>query len=219
MAFKHYTAGDEVGGVAIKNNYDRYATAVLHDRLELIDRPRSAPTKVLGSLKTIRGRRPPAKYRVKKDLPPPAEYQQLKNQKYETTVESLVGDGYGEVESLGEEMREWYDGMGENLQCSGNGEAVGEAADALENASDAPELPTVLGEIKLVFLPDLKITSRNDRCCEAASCLRQASDAIGEYIAAEDVKGDDATDYQEITDQLANHADELEAVDFPGMYG
>lgn len=217
MTFKHYVQGNEVGLTALKNNYDSYAPEVLSLHLRKIDRPRAQP-----KAGKSRGRRPPTKYKVIKDLPPPAEYQQLKMQKYETTVESLVADGYSEVECLAEEMRDWHDGMGENLQQSSNGEAVGEAADALENVNDPPEINEVLAALKLFFYPSLKISSRAGRAGEAASMLREASDAVAGHIADENLEEDDedlASAYQEVADELANHADELESISFPGMYG
>lgn len=219
--FKHYKAGDEIGITALKNQYGAYAVEVLGgDHLRRIERGQAKTTTTTPKGRT-RSRRLPAKFKVLKELPTPGEFNALKIQKYETTVESLVGDGYGEVECLADEMREWHDGMGENLQCSDTGTRVGEAADLLENVNDPPELPSALAELKLVFYPALKITSRSDRCSDAACRLREAGERINEYIGDENLNPDEGTgqEYQEYADQLANHADELEGADFPGMYG
>lgn len=196
-----FRRGEKIGVVRLKNAYDRYVLEVLRADLEEIDQPR-----------TTSGRRKPAKYRIRRHLPDKAEYLRLKTKRYTTTVDSLVGDAYGEVECLADEMRSWHDEMGENLQCSGNGEAVGEAADALENVC-AEDVPDDFKEVSVLYLPPLKIGSRSSRAAEAGAMLRQAAECTTECTEGTE------EERKEFSDMLADHADELESVECPGMYG
>ena len=211
MAFKQYRKGQEVGIIALKNAYDQYAPSVLTRRLKIVDRHREP--------ESGKRRRAIARYNVVEDLPSQQEYIALRDKFYQTTLEGIVSDAYSEIDELASEMREWHDGMGENLQCSSNGEAVGEAADALENCQDQPDIPESIEDLELTFLPCLKITSRAARASEAASMLRDAASRIEGHIESSSLSQEDEDDFQGIVDHMVNHADELETVSFPGMYG
>lgn len=198
-------AGTEVGIRKLTNMYDRYVLRVLSGFFEQLDTPRGKPRK----------------FRVRKDTPTEAEYAKLKSERYATTVQNMVDEAYGEAESLGEEMREWHDGMPENLQEGDVGSRVSEAADSLEYV-DREDYPECLPEIATVFYPSLDCSSRSDRACEAAAQLRQAAEDVREWLEDDDQKTlpeEDRTTAGEYANTIDGHADELEAVEFPSMYG
>ncbi|HEX2557439.1 MAG TPA: hypothetical protein VHK86_03880, partial [Nitrososphaera sp.] len=132
-------------------------------------------------------------------------------------------EAYGELQTLGEEMREAYDNTPESLQNSGVGEARGEAADNLENISE-PNVPEELMGDKFTFKfnsSTKKKTSRSDRRYEAVETLQAVSAFLGDIeenrdgkYSKEEVQA--ASDFVQDIDQMV---DEAEAVDFPGMYG
>lgn len=197
--------GAEVGITKLKNLYDGYALRVLPGHFE--------------SVPVERGKR--RKYKVVKDTPDKEEYLRLKSEMYSTTIEAMVDEAYSEVEVLGEEMRDWHDGMPENLQDGDVGSRVNEAADALEYL-DRADYPDEMAEITTVFYPSLDCSSRAARAGEAAGQLRHAADEIREWLENDDQKTlpeEDRTAASEYADSLEEHADELEAVEFPGMYG
>lgn len=194
-----FRKGEKIGVVKLKNAYDRYVLEVLRAELEQVDQPRTS------------GRRKPAKYRIRRHLPDKAEYLRLKTKRYTTTVDSLVGDAYGEVECLADEMRSWHDNM-ENLQESDTGQRVGEAADALENVC-AEGVPDDFKELPVLYLPPLKIGSRSSRAAEAGAMLNAAAECTTECTEGTE------EERREFSDMLTEHADELGEVDCPGMYG
>ena len=63
------------------------------------------------------------------------------------TIADAISEAYGELQTIGEEMREAFDNTPESLQSGGVGEARGEAADALENISEL-DVPEALQDIQ-----------------------------------------------------------------------
>ena len=131
----------------------------------------------------------------------------------EVTIADIIADAYSELETLGGEMRDWYDNMPENLQGGSKGDQVNEAADVFENISE-PDVPESIGVIKISYTPG-KISSRPSRRNEAVNMLNAAKDALD--AIEEGAKNYDEA--QELSQELDNIIDEAEGVEFPGMFG
>lgn len=129
------------------------------------------------------------------------------------TIADAVSEAYGELEALGEEMREAFDNTPESLQSSAAGEARSEAADALENIQE-PDVDEELGkiEIKWSALPPLKNQSRSDRRDDAVFVI----DRVMEFL--DEMEGQKAA-AEELHSALSDMKDEAEAVEFPGRNG
>jgi len=197
--------GEEVGIAKLRKLYDPHVFQVLRGRFEELPRQRKQQRR----------------YKVRQDTPTKEEYLRMKAEHFSTTVETLMADAYGEITSLAEEMREWHDNMPENLQDGDVGSRVSEAADSLENV-DEQSYPEELPEIKTVFYPSIDCSSRSDRACEAASQLRSAAEVMREWLEEEDqatLPEDDRTAISQLADEIEGHADDLEAVEFPTMFG
>ena len=138
------------------------------------------------------------------------------------TVEAAVSAAFGELESLAEEMRSWYDNMPESFQNAERGERVGEAADTLEQIQ-APELPKLLEErdiVEVSMYPVRKRASRADRRDWAVGLLDQAASMI--RTLAEELEKEEGTEddtLEGIADEIESAKDEAEQVEFPSMYG
>jgi hypothetical protein len=144
----------------------------------------------------------------------------------ELTIEDAIFEAYGELQSLGEEMREAYDNTPESLQNDGVGAARGEAADNLENINE-PEVPTLLqGEkFKMKWTvrvhPPSKRLSRSDRRYEAVETLNQVVAFLEEIQESEgdNYSSDEKQAASDFVDEVQQMIDEAENVEFPGMYG
>lgn len=157
------------------------------------------------------------KITVLKPLPSVEAFRQMEQDKYKVSVASLITDAYSEFESLGGELREWHDGMPENLQNGSKAEEVEEAASVLENFSE-PDVPEAVNGLEMVFLPGTEVSSRSARCCEAVGMLQKAIEAIESKW---DLEGSDAempSDVENLLEQLKQEVDEAEGVEFPGMF-
>jgi hypothetical protein len=95
----------------------------------------------------------------------------------------------------------------------------------------------MMSEIEVYHLPSLDTSSRAKRAAEAASILSSVAGACHDYVSEnrpepKDDEEDDSedsetqqfddSDYDEvdsIADQCENDSGEVEAVDFPSMYG
>lgn len=157
---------------------------------------------------------------------------------HSTTVSGAVSDAFSALQSLGEELREWYDNLPEGLQGGSKGDALSEAADILEGLSE-PDVPDSVAEVAVNYstLPSRR-QSRRERRDEAVQLLAHAVDALQESIdnaqselndlqSADETEANDAaeTALQEIVDEgesardeIQQVIDEAEGVEFPGMY-
>lgn len=147
----------------------------------------------------------------------------------ESTVADALADAYSELESLAEEMRSWHDNMPENLQYGDKGSAVEEAATALEEASSDPkDLPEWWDENETRTA--LRITlheatkkrkSRADRCGDAVGRLSAVIDILEQQ--ADVLRANEAHERAEeldtLKDEIEQHKDAAEGVEFPGMFG
>jgi hypothetical protein len=142
-----------------------------------------------------------------------------------SSVTGLIEEGLSELQSLGEEMRSWHDGMPENFQNGDKGSQVDEAASTLENLAtevDVPEEGDV--EVTMTHRPLGRKQSRSSRRDHAVAMLSAAKDKLeelrdGQDEADPDDQGVDEVDYASAIEELENIISEAEAVEFPGMYG
>jgi hypothetical protein len=149
----------------------------------------------------------------------------IKIKERELTITDAVSEAFGELQSLGEEMRESYDNTPESLQSSGVGEARGEAADALENISE-PDVPETLGtevfkfqERALTNKQQMRL-SRAARRDNAVAVLQHVVEHLEVAIAdTANMNEDEIAEAESLRDDVQNIIDEAEGVEFPGMYG
>ena len=151
-----------------------------------------------------------------------SEYNALKVKRYTMKVDCLIEDGYNAIEELAGEMEEAAENTPDSLKGGDVGQRRQEAADALSNLQDKPDIPAVCENLDAVFFPHRDAKSRPKRAAEAADMLTTAAGAIREYLDAEPEDGkevENADELSDLADKLEEDAAELEGVDFPGMYG
>lgn len=130
----------------------------------------------------------------------------------------IVGNAFGEFQSLRDEMGEWADNMsGANMEHLPKYDEVSEARDALENFCDnEPEVPAAFNEVRVDVMENhRKHQSRGDRLSYATQQLV----SVVEWLESDEVTaGPNADDAETLRDELQNAIDEAESVSFPGMY-
>ena len=165
-------------------------------------------------------RREHQKYKVMRPLPTVEEMRTVIHAKFTTTADSLVDDAVGELQCLGEELREWYDNLPESLQQSDKAYTLDESAGMLEAVYE-PDLDDSATEVDVVFIPAINISSRRDRHAEAIAMLEAAKEAL--ITADEGLDGElDLTKdntHEEGVNDIENIIHEVECVEFPGMFG
>jgi hypothetical protein len=164
-----FRLGGTYSGQSITRTYDGHVWEVLKTHFQPLPR--------------AKGQR--ASFRIVVDLPEKNEYLQLKERRYEQSLDALVDDAYGIVDELQAELQQAYDNMPGGLQRSAVGEARAEAALRLESISDhRSDTPTCLSSIRIVHYPSLHKRSRGDRAAEAAAVMRALAKAVQDHLAA-----------------------------------
>lgn len=166
-----------------------------------------------------------------------------------SSLEDALSGAYGIAGELRDELQEWYDNLPENFQNGDKGQRLEEAISGLEDVADYEvDVPEVLVEAGL-FVTDprpVKRQSRADRCSDAVHYLRAVIDAAQEWLDAQTAEHDDwvaaqalprtvtseqeeqersdsldtlTSDVESFISELEGHADSLEGVEFPGMFG
>jgi len=223
-----FKVGEVVGVVRLKKAYDQYALMVLGGYVQ--QQPSERKETASG-----KSRRVAASYKIKQTMPTAAEYTELKRKRFTSTAGELMDEAYSEIESLGEEMRGWYDNLTDTLQQNDRGQRVDEAANTLEGIS-AQESTDLMSQVDVYHLPSLDTSSRSKRASEASSILQDVAAACHDYVSenrpeasdeeesAEKKEADttyEDSDYDEldsIADQCEDDAGEVDGVEFPGMY-
>jgi len=200
-----FKVGKDYPGRAVSRAYDGHVWEVLKGHFQVL--PRSKGQRI--------------SFKVVEALPEKDEYLQLKERHFTSTIEALVDEAFEVVDELQGELQEAYDNMPVGLQGGAAGEARLEAAGQLESISgDAPTLPDSVSAIRLVHYPALRQSSRGDRAYEAAAKLKAASHEIQKYInSGLKLKKAAVAELEECLQQLESQADEIEGVEFPGMFG
>lgn len=135
-----------------------------------------------------------------------------------------IGEAVAICEELGEEMRSWADNMPESMQGGDKHGEVEQCADTLEEQALADPRT---GKPDQAFLNEIKITiqdptpsrrgrSRSTRLGDATSIL---SDVIEKLEQHETENAGEQTTMAEFKDACEDFESELQAVDFPGMFG
>lgn len=133
-----------------------------------------------------------------------------------------IGEVMSELETLGQEMRDWADNMPESRQGSDKHAEVEQCADTLEEQANADPVEAEgmagLNDIKISIqdpTPTLRGNSRPARLAQALSVLSQVMATLEAHSWLVELK--------EVADKL--HASleeiegELEGIEFPGMFG
>lgn len=155
-----------------------------------------------------------------------------------TCISDAIGLAYGEIEDLASTMRDWYDNCSENLQQSDKMQTVDSTASDLEGESE-PSLPDWLGWVRF-YLHQHNRTgkqqmrlSRPARRDDAVWFLQQIVDFLVELEEMPQVEYEDGSGVKHtvkideeqkeeisgLRDELENTISNVEAVEFPGMYG
>lgn len=114
------------------------------------------------------------KYKVIKQLPDVAEFKNLLDLRYTSTVEGLISDAYSEFTSLGDELRGWYDNLPESFQGGDKGECLDQAASSLEGISE----PTVQDRLSPTLRRHITECTLRRCCRQAKHCERRTRKAI-----------------------------------------
>lgn len=139
----------------------------------------------------------------------------------------IYNDASGEVESLLDEVQSWKDGMeGTGLESTSKYEALEDAEQYLETANDTlgqgvDNIPRELQEKEVSYpvwrkrrMPrHLRLSNAVCKLHAVVDCLAHAAD-VGFCLDE-----DDTGLVEDWVEDLNNAVDELEAVEFPGMYG
>lgn len=150
-------------------------------------------------------------------LPTLDHFQWLLRQMYEVSVSSLIENAYSAIEELKDECQEIVDNAaGTNFETTSRIEGLQEAADELDQV-DAVEAAECLDEVKVVRLPSQSHrTGRGHRLGEALGDLELACVAVEKFLAEHP---EHREDIGPIVAEMRGHIDNVESVEFPGMYG
>lgn len=142
-----------------------------------------------------------------------------KKRQTDTTLGDAIQGAFEELETLGSELREWYDNLPDGLRDSRDD--IDEAASVLEGL-DCPDVPDGLGDIPMRVTEAVagrRGPSRSGRRDNAVSALRTAHETldakIGETGPFEPVLRETL---DELLSAIENAADEADGVEMPGMY-
>jgi hypothetical protein len=161
------------------------------------------------------------RFRIVAALPQRDEYLQLKELRFTYSLGGLIEAVYGTVGELQGELEDAYENTPEALQDGEIGQARLAAAEQLEAiAGSPPTPPDCVASLRLVHYPPPTLHSRGDRARAAAAMLRAADAAIESHLAGRPkLNSANAKLVMQFRRSLADHADELDEVDFPGMRG
>ncbi len=142
---------------------------------------------------------------------------------FRVPVIRALDDAFSEIESLKEELQEWYDNLPESFQNGDKGDALQSAISELEGVDDFRS-GYKDAEIERLFktMPGIVVwpssgPSRSDRCCSAANAFQAVKKAIDNNIVLAD-KPDDEKTLESFSSYLDDTVQTLQSVDFPGMY-
>lgn len=94
-----------------------------------------------------------------------------------SSVEDAVSIAFGEMESIKDELEEWYGNLPENFQNGEKGEAIQEAISAIDGAPSEPSVPDCAGELTCEYTEYSGKIGRPKRRDTAVSAARAAADA------------------------------------------
>lgn len=163
-------------------------------------------------------------------------------------VVSTLSAAYSDMQSIRDELDDWYNNLPENFQSGDKGSAIEEAKSALDqNVDDEPTIPEKAADRDVSYFEWGGRIGRPKRRDNAVSMIDGAIESLSEYrdelsaivyttcpkCGHELTMDDDSTkpelseqdrdqlvgELDELIDKLENDKAEWEAVEFPGMYG
>lgn len=140
---------------------------------------------------------------------------------HKTDTTAAIADAFSEIESLKDELQEWYDNLPENFQNGSKGEQLQEAIGALEQHSEPSvddKLQELLEKTEVSYLATSGRASRSDRRYAAIAQLDAVIELLQEKQDEQEKAGCEL-DYESLIDELTNARDEWDNVEFPGMFG
>lgn len=135
-----------------------------------------------------------------------------KTRKVNASVEDAVGNAFSEMESIKDELQEWYDNLPENFQNGDKGSQIQEAVDTLERALDQPDIPDAASELACDYAEYFGKIGRPKRRDTAVNAVRAAADACDaevERLNTLSFEPDDETPDPETT-EVVNGSEEAE---------
>jgi hypothetical protein len=143
-----------------------------------------------------------------------------KSEERELTIADALSEAYGEIATLGEEMRSWYEGMPEGPQGGEKGSAVNEAASALENIEE-PDVPAEVGTHRFKFIAYRGRGNSRAKRRDDSVALMDA--VIHELEKLEEEGSGQSANFREqakaLREEVDGHKDEADGVEFPGQFG
>lgn len=142
------------------------------------------------------------------------------------TLDSAVSDAFSEAESLRDEMEEWKDSLeGTNFERSDKFERISEAYETLNDNCESPDVSDWLGAFEVEWAEGRKKSikrrgpSRAARLGNAVQALNAAIDVLREIEEDEELPQDKRDEARELANDIEGKKDELDGVEFPGMFG
>jgi hypothetical protein len=172
-------------------------------------------------------------YHLLGDLPTsPMGVIMLYNERFfRNTVEAICVGAVSEIDTLGDEMVGWLDGLESNPGLSQTDKCyqVGGCVDVLQYVSDlfidvTDNLPSDVAELSVLAVPpyDVKLMTgrsrylgRGRRAANVAGALQRVAEAVEDWL---DGAGDPSGDVRPWLDKVRELVDELSAIDFPSMF-
>lgn len=158
-------------------------------------------------------------------MPTKQEFRSLLKEKNTVSLESTLADAFSDIELLAEEIQEWYDNLGDNLQMSEKGNMLEECTSALEYLEeidlDCDGLPKDFKDIQITFIPThySEVNSRRERLDEAILRFEAVVSHLTEMIEDEKFTDEESENVLSfVVDELENLIDEAQSVEFPSMY-
>lgn len=139
------------------------------------------------------------------------------------SLADAVSEAFGDLQGLGDEMREWEGNISEKFSNTEKYSQVSEAADTLESLNEV-DVPDTFEKEELTFnVPQLSPRqlsrkSRADRRDDATMLLDIAIERLNEIVDDEEKPQDYREAAEALRDELDNAKGEAEGVEFPGMY-
>lgn len=134
-----------------------------------------------------------------------------------STIGAAISEAYGELQGLRDEMQEWRDNLEERFSQTSKYEAVSECVDQLDQvADDEPDVDEKIAKLALEY-PEQVSTRKNrspgraTRASNAGLILRAVIDVLEAHDASDE--------HQDLIDAMTEHADAVDGLEFPGMYG
>ena len=151
-----------------------------------------------------------------------------KTQKETGSVGDAVSSGFGELESLRDEVQEIVNNAsGTGLENTSRIQTFEETASSLDGVDSEPDVPAILEgtQVGYIVMVSRRGTSRAVRCSNAVSALQAAVDAANDFLEVERGKPeaerrDELIDeVEEFSNSVQEVIDNAEGAEFPGMFG